>query len=395
MKKDYSTYKVNQLLDDDYFVLSEQHPTPESQRFWNEQQLRFPQLVREIELARKTINAFKKAPEERLSDKEVDVLWTRIKLANNSHVRRKVRSIWVRWSVAACMAAIIGGGWMANWYQSKSDSFMSVIASLPEPDKTVTDVQLILSEDKEVVIGAKSSHILYDKGGQIRVETEKMTEVMEENGLVSYNQLIVPMGKSSSVTFEDGTKVWVNAGTRVVYPATFAKKHREIYVEGEIYLEVAPDKSRPFTVKTDDMQVRVLGTKFNVTSYAGDAQKRVVLLSGKVEVKTKKDEVTLKPNQLLSYENTRTQVINVDASKYISWKDGLYQYYHERLDNVLKNLSRYYGKEIVCGEGVAALTCTGKLDLKSELSEVLDILKSAASIEVYETDEKVYISVHP
>ena len=86
---------------------------------------------------------------------------------------------------------------------------------------------------------------------------------------------------------------------------------------------------------------------------------------------------------------------NVDASRYILWKDGFYQYYHERLDNIFKNLSRYYGKEIVCGEGVSTLTCTGKLDLKNELSEVLEILKNAANIEIYETNEKVYISVKP
>ena len=141
---------------------------------------------------------------------------------------------------------------------------------------------------------------------------------------------------------------------------------------------------------------RVLGTKFNVTAYNDDALKRVVLVSGKVEVRTnEKERVLLKPNQLFAYENNRIQVKNVDASRYILWKDGFYQYYHERLDNIFKNLSRYYGKEIVCGEGVSTLTCTGKLDLKNELSEVLEILKNAANIEIYETNEKVYISVKP
>ena len=219
---------------------------------------------------------------------------------------------------------------------------------------------------------------------------------MEDNEDVSYNQLVVPLGKSSSITFTDGTKIWVNAGTRVVYPAAFAQRQREIYVEGEAYLEVAPDKTRPFIVKTDGMQVRVLGTKFNVNAYTDDVVKEVALVSGKVEVLTdKKEGVLLKPNQLLSYNNDQIKVKNVDATQYTLWKDGLYQYYHEYLNKVFKSLSRYYGREIICGEGVATLTCSGKLDLKNELSDVLDVLKRAAPIEVYETDEKIYINVKP
>lgn len=396
MDKNYNTYKADQLLDDDYFLMSEQHPTPEIRKFWKAQQKRFPELTHEIELARKVMSAFKKETTEVLSEEDVDILWNRIQKVNRQQDKRKTFSMIARWSVAACFAIVIAGGWLVVKHHTESDKFMSVVAALPQPDKTATDVQLILSEDKEIVIDTKKSHILYDKDGQIRVETEKSTEVMEDNDDVSYNQLVVPLGKSSSITFTDGTKIWVNAGTRVVYPAVFAQRQREIYVEGEAYLEVEPDKTRPFIVKTGGMQVRVLGTKFNVNAYADDVVKEVALVSGKVEVLTdKKEGVLLKPNQLLSYNNDQIKVKNVDATRYTSWKDGLYQYYHEYLNKVFKNLSRYYGREIICGEGVAALTCSGKLDLKNELSDVLDVLKRAAPIEVYETDEKIYINVKP
>ncbi|MFR2071237.1 MAG: FecR family protein [Bacteroides nordii] len=396
MDKNYNTYKADQLLDDDYFLMSEQHPTPETRKFWKAQQKRFPELAHEIELARKVMSAFKKETTEVLSEEDVDILWNRIQKVNRQQDKRKTFSMISRWSVAACFAIVIAGGWLVVKHHTESDKFMSVVAALPKPDKTATDVQLILSEDKEIVIDTKKSHIVYDKDGQIRVETEKSTEVMEDNEDVSYNQLVVPLGKSSSITFTDGTKIWVNAGTRVVYPAAFEQRQREIYVEGEAYLEVAPDETRPFIVKTDGMQVRVLGTKFNVNAYTDDVVKEVALVSGKVEVLTdKKEEVLLKPNQLLSYNNDQIKVKNVDATQYTLWKDGLYQYYHEYLNKVFKSLSRYYGREIICGEGVATLTCSGKLDLKNELSDVLDVLKRAAPIEVYETDEKIYINVKP
>lgn len=89
MDKDYSTYKINQLLDDDYFVMSERYPTPENIKFWNNQIKRFPQLSREIELARKTIAAFREESVKKLSEEEIDTLWDRIKQENQHYNKKK------------------------------------------------------------------------------------------------------------------------------------------------------------------------------------------------------------------------------------------------------------------------------------------------------------------
>ncbi len=83
----------------------------------------------------------------------------------------------------------------------------------------------------------------------------------------SFNQLIVPNGKRSTLALEDGTKMWINAGSRVIYPNKFKKNKREIYVDGEVYMEVARDEERPFVVKTNMLDVQVLGTSFNVMAY--------------------------------------------------------------------------------------------------------------------------------
>ena len=93
MDKDYSTYKINQLLDDDYFVMSERYPTPENIKFWNNQIKRFPQLSREIELARKTIAAFREESVKKLSEEEIDTLWDRIKQENQHYNKKKIFSI--------------------------------------------------------------------------------------------------------------------------------------------------------------------------------------------------------------------------------------------------------------------------------------------------------------
>lgn len=114
---------------------------------------------------------------------------------------------------------------------------------LPATEETL----LILAEDKVVSLKEKETTITYDS-----VAIKANEENISKKELAVYNQLVIPRGKRSVLTFSDGSKVWVNAGTRVIYPTEFEKDKREIYVDGEIYIEVARDEERPFYVRTKD-----------------------------------------------------------------------------------------------------------------------------------------------
>lgn len=144
------------------------------------------------------------------------------------------------------------------------ESFCYSLAGISEPDSS-NDIQLILSEGRKLVMDGKESRLHYKEGGKIAISSGK-TQLDEENE-TGYNQLIVPSGKRSFITFSDGTRVAVNANTRIVYPSEFSGHKREIYVNGEVYLQVSPDKKHPFVVKTNRMEVEVLGTEFNVSAY--------------------------------------------------------------------------------------------------------------------------------
>ena len=123
-----------------------------------------------------------------------------------------------------------------------------------------------------------------------------------------FNQIIVPPGKRTNVVFADGTKICVNAGTRVVYPEVFLDDSREIYVEGEIYLEVFRDESRPFIVRTEKMNVRVLGTTFNISAYKNQTESSVVLVEGKVEVELiNKQKIKVSPNEMVLFIRWRDE----------------------------------------------------------------------------------------
>ena len=190
----------------------------------------------------------------------------------------------------------------------------------------------------------------------------------------------------------DGSKIWVNANTRVVYPVTFDEKQREIYVDGEVYMEVYPDKERPFIVKSKKMDVQVLGTKFNISTYESNQEVSVVLVSGKVNVRTDNSiETVLDPSDRLTYEKGTTDIKKVNVENYISWKDGFYTFDNECFSIVLDKLSNYYGKKITYSGAVGSLRCSGSLNLDEDMIKVLTGLGSTMPIDF--TIEREYISV--
>ena len=170
---------------------------------------------------------------------------------------------------------------------------------------------------------------------------------------------------------------------------------REIYVEGEAFLDVYHDKKRPFIVKTNRMDIQVLGTTFNVCAYEDESTQTVVLVTGKVEVKTNNDESkTLSPNNLLAYNDRKgISVHPVDVQEYIAWKDGFYQFKQEDLEVIAKKLGKYYGKTIIIDKRLTKITCSGKLDLKEELDDVLRTLIQTVPAQIIKSNGQIYINV--
>lgn len=163
------------------------------------------------------------------------------------------------------------------------------------------------------------------------------------------DQIITPPGKQVQMILADGTRLWINAGTHVMYPHQFQKGHREIFVNGEVYLEVARNEQVPFFVRTKDFYVQVLGTKFNVNSYNSTSGSSVVLVEGSVKVEGKsQEEIVLTPNQYISIQHGKlASPIEVDVKEYVSWVDNLLVYNTEKpLTDVLRKLELYYDKKL-------------------------------------------------
>ena len=397
-KIDYNNYKADSLLNDAYFLESEQHPTPESIMFWDKLAQENKQLAKEIAIARNFLHIFRHVPKPYLPQQKVDSIWKCISDQNRLEIQNKrKRRILYRTLAAACIVVFLVSGWyLQNIYQTSECMEKSDIVAVKKPDVSTNQTLLILSEKKQIAIQGKESKLHYNQQGKLNVNSQTINQETENDKKKdTYNQLIVPAGKRSSITFSDGTRIWLSASSRVVYPVEFMKNKREIYVEGEAFLDVYHDKSRPFIVKTNKMDIQVLGTTFNVCAYEKENIQTVVLVTGKVEVKTNNNETkTLSPNNLLAYNDQQgISVHPVDVQEYIAWKDGFYQFKKERLEIITKKLSKYYGKTIITDKQLANITCSGKLDLKEELDDVLHTLIQTVPAQITESNEKIYINV--
>lgn len=397
-KIDYNNYKADSLLNDAYFLESEQHPTPESIMFWDKLAQENKQLAKEIAIARNFLHILRHVPKPYLPQQKVDSIWKCISDQNRLEIQNKrKRRILYRTLAAACIVVFLVSGWyLQNIYQTSECMEKSDIVAVKKPDVSTNQTLLILSEKKQIAIQGKESKLHYNQQGKLNVNSQTINQETENDKKKdTYNQLIVPAGKRSSITFSDGTRIWLSASSRVVYPVEFMKNKREIYVEGEAFLDVYHDKSRPFIVKTNKMDIQVLGTTFNVCAYEKENIQTVVLVTGKVEVKTNNNETkTLSPNNLLAYNDQQgISVHPVDVQEYIAWKDGFYQFKKERLEIITKKLSKYYGKTIITDKQLANITCSGKLDLKEELDDVLHTLIQTVPAQITESNEKIYINV--
>lgn len=404
MYKNYTGYNVDQLLNDDYFVQWLLLPDAENEAFWSEHRGKDPVLKAQIDEACSLVMHLQrdiKLPEFPLQ--EETALWDLIKTKNDK--KSKAKKIYRVFRIITGAAAVICFCFLTArefYLKDKQEvNYLAIIESVDQTNDHSEEVELVLSDNRKIAIPEKESQVEYNRDGDINVNSKKLESVIKEKDHTqTFNQLIVPLGKRSSVTFSDGTKIWVNSGSKVIYPVAFEKGKREIFVEGEVYLDVTADADRPFIVKTQQMDVKVLGTSFNVSAYKKDSNLQVTLVEGKVEVKTSNNRSdVLAPSQQFDYDiqTNKVKVQAVDVDNYIAWKDGYFQLENQPLKTVFKKLSRYYGVRIEWNEKMGELTCYGKLDLKDELEEVLNNLKDATAIPMQFTynGNCVDISINP
>ena len=212
----------------------------------------------------------------------------------------------------------------------------------------------------------------------------------------SYQCVSVPAGNRTNILLPDGTNVWLNANTSIRYPMAFAKKNREITLDGEAYFEVAKDK-KPFIVKTDKYDVEVLGTIFNVEAYRGKSQFRTSLYEGKVKLYNSRcpKAVFLSPGQTAKLLGDSLLVsATTDVNSY-RWKDGLIYIEDKSFNAIMELFEKFYDVQIVVNnKAVKDLGYRGKLRISDGVDHALRVLQKDFPFK-YKRDEErniIYIN---
>lgn len=211
-----------------------------------------------------------------------------------------------------------------------------------------------------------------------------------------FNEFYAPEGQISEFKLADGTRIWLNSGTRIKVPASFDAKHRMLSMEGEAFFEVTKDPQNPFFVHTSELSVKVMGTSFNVSAYQSDVNSEVTLVSGQVGIKERYGQrlAMLLPGQQLVYDKTTGKKLKreVDTSPYEAWRDGKMIFKDCSLEYIAEKLERWYNVEINFNcEEITQLKFTGTILKNKPLSQVLEAitLTSPVKFEIeVNTDQK-------
>lgn len=201
-------------------------------------------------------------------------------------------------------------------------------------------------------------------------------------GQDQFNSIITPLGKHYSIVLSDGSKIWLNAGSELKFPAAFNGNERRVQISGEAYFEVAKDKQKPFVVQTSRAEVTVLGTHFNISSYPDDDFTATTLLEGSVRMSREGSAVTLKPGSegLTSEISPQISVEPANLQKAVSWKEGLFVFENESLPAIMKQLSRWYDVEIEFKGNVRNKEFGGSISRFKEINEILEMMHLAGGI---------------
>lgn len=286
---------------------------------------------------------------------------------------REIRLNLLRYT--AVVFLVIGSGFF-TLHLSQNKSAIDQFAS-SQKIPMGKEVSLIMSDGEQIDINNKESKIQYNRLGT-SILVDDTIRLEQNNNTNGFNQMIVPYGKRSYLLLSDGTQVWINSGSRLVYAPQFTGDTREVFLEGEAYFEVAKDASKPFYVRTDAFTINVLGTKFNVKAYKDDKEYTTVLVEGKVSLKVQDQffskDVILAPNQKLTLMKGQDDFhrSNVDDTGfYTNWIYGYLEFKNANISDVLKSIQRYYNIDIELNTRDQSSIVSGKLDLKSEPDRIL------------------------
>src|SRR5690606_18370642 len=305
----------------------------------------------------------------------------------------KKRSHQFMWRVAATIA-LVSSLCLALWHYKTNDT-------TDEGQIATSQLNLNTNDVGPALLGAK---IILANGKEVKVDDTlniasgssiiaKELDFSSESAIpeLIFHTLVVPAANFFKITLTDGTTVWVNAASELRFPEDFGAHERRVYLKGEAYFEVEKDAERPFFVETEEVNIRVLGTHFNVSAYGKNV--KTSLAEGSVEVINDTRSVIIAPGQSAEWSNGDLKVRKTELQRDLAWKNNIFYFRNDHIVSIANQLKRWYNIDVSLSQDVPLdNTYSGEIGRNVNLSEVLTMLAFVSDLKFTLNSNKLLIT---
>ncbi|MCW3110280.1 MAG: hypothetical protein JWQ09_4786 [Segetibacter sp.] len=329
-------------------------------------------------------------------------IFNRIEESRNKPVRKIALSFW--WAAAASLLLVVSAGLFLfnNRVVNKPNYTSNNLAQSFKP--------IVPGGNKAILTLANGSKIDLDKTANGIIEQNKQVEITKEkNGQLvyasdnsgsneddklSFNTISTPRGGQYQIILPDSTKVWLNAASSLKYPVKFIGTERHVELNGEAYFEVAKNKKMPFIIDANNINIRVLGTHFDVMAYQDESVTKTTLLEGSIRLSAYNKEATLIPGQQgsVSTSGKTIQLGFINTQDAISWKDGYFTFRNENIESVMKKLARWYDVTVEYHGDFSNVYFGGTISRTKNIQELLNRIQMTESVHFKVEERRIIVS---
>ncbi|MEG2277457.1 MAG: FecR domain-containing protein [Odoribacter sp.] len=305
--------------------------------------------------------------------------WKMVRRGTRSFFKRSLYSGWMRY------AAVFIGLFAVTFAVLKLSDFkqteqFAAIVKIDSIRPGFRQAYIELGNGEKIVLGDSVNRIIKNIEGGVLKEMQEGLVMLSDDSLkdnvqkIEYNRIIVPRGGEYQLTLSDGTRVWLNSDSKLEFPVAFANRERKVRLSGEAYFQVKRNESMPFLIEVNAMEIKVLGTSFNVQAY--DKMTRTTLVEGSVEVNVGGTSYRLSPGYEAKVNDGKVTVEKVDMYEQTAWKDGKFVFREKCLEEVMTILGRWYDIDVFYqNTAVKELHFTGNIPRHATIGEVLKFLE--------------------
>jgi len=245
---------------------------------------------------------------------------------------------------------------------------------------------LTLADGSSIILDSAHNGSLAQQGGTkiLKVDAGQLAynTGAAANGQIMYNTIATPRGGQYQVTLADGTEVWLNAASSLRFPTVFSGSERDVELTGEAYFEVAKNAAMPFHVKVNNIDVKVLGTHFNIMAYGNEGKVKTTLLEGKVNVTGNGFAADILPGQQAVVDNATgsLKVKEVNTALAVAWKNGLFRFRETSIQELMRQVERWYDVDVDYKTPTEGKDYTGIVPRSQNVSALLQMLELTGTV---------------